>query len=157
MKRRLISFILIICLGLAIAAPSACASMAPAGSDSIKFFLMPYEIKEGDTLTNIYYCWGLDYHDYGDAILSINQLETLDIVPLGVILWLPTTESNLQNDRYIQVMSHTVCAGDSADSICSAYGVQFSDAENWMKVLNRGMDFSSLTIGTELLIPLIWK
>lgn len=157
MNKRIISLILIICMGLALAAPSAFAAVSPAGNDSLKFFLMPYEIREGDTLTNIYYCWGLDYHDYGDAILSINQLETLDIVPLGVILWLPTTESNLQNDRYIQVMSHTVCSGDTVENICSAYSVKFTDAEKWMKVLNRGVDFNSLSLGYELLVPLIYK
>lgn len=157
MNRRFISLILIICMGSALAAPSAFASVSPAGSDSTKFFLMPYEIREGDTLTNIYYCWGLNYRDYGDAILSINQLETLDIVPLGVILWLPTTESNLQNDRYIQVMSHTVCSGDNVDEICAAYNVKFTDAEKWMKVLNRGVDLTTLSIGSELLVPLIWK
>ena len=156
MKRRVFSFVLIVCIVvLTFASPCAHACVPAVGSDSIKFFLMPYEIKPGDTLTNIYYCWGLNYMDYGSAIVSINQLETLDIIPLGCVLWLPTTESNLQNDTYIQVISHIVAPGDNVTDICAAYGRSFSDAEKWMAVLNRGVDFSSLYVGQELLVPLV--
>ena len=142
---------------LAVSSPSASASAEPVGNDSVKYFLMPYKIRSGDTLTNIYNCWGLDYRDYGHDIQSINRLETLDIIPLDCILWLPTTEDNLQNDTYIQVMSHTVVSGDTVTDICAAYGVRFADARKWMAVLNRDVDFSSLYIDQELLIPLIWK
>lgn len=159
MKKRFFSIILSLCmvLGFAAVAPCASASVEPVGNDSIIFFLMPYKIQSGDTLINIYSCWGLNYRDYGDAILSINRLESLDRIPLDVVLWLPTTESNLQNDTYIQVMSHTVVSGDNAIDICASYGVKFSDAEKWMAVLNRDVDFSTLYLGQELLIPLIWK
>ncbi len=133
---------------------AAFADVQPTGSDYCKFYLMPYKICDGDTLTNIYYCWGLDYHTYGDAILSINQLSSLDIIPLDVVLWLPTTQSNLQNDTYIQVISHTVNYGDTATSICLAYGRSFEECEKWMAVLNRGMDFTNLLVGTEILIPI---
>lgn len=159
MKRHIFSFMLFLCMvfTLVFSAPCAHASAAPVGNDCVKYFLMPYEIKSGDTLLNIYHLWGLNYLDYGSAILSINQLETLDIIPLGCVLWLPTTESNLLNDTYIQVMSHTVIAGDNVVDICGAYGVSFDDAQKWMAVLNRGIDFSTLYIGQELLVPLIWK
>ena len=159
MKRRIIPFVLFLCMVFSLAAigPGAAASVAPVGNDSVKFFLMPYKISSGDTLTNIYSCWGLDYHDYGYHIKSINQLETLDIIPLDCVLWLPTTESNLQNDTYIQVISHTVVSGDTMTGICDAYGVKFSDAQKWMAVLNRGVDLTTLYVDKELLVPLIWK
>ena len=158
MKKRILSAVLCLCMVFSFAASAfACNPAEPAGNDSVKFFLMPYKIQSGDTLTNIYYCWGLDYRDYGYYIQSVNQLETLDIIPLDCVLWLPTTESNLQNDTYIQVMSHTVVVGDTLTDICAAYGVDFSDAKNWMAVLNRGVDFTTLYVGQELLIPLIWK
>lgn len=159
MKRRVITFMLFLCMVFSLAAitPCAGASVSPVGNDIVKFFLMPYKISSGDTLINIYSCWGLDYRDYGHDIQSINQLETLDIIPLDCVLWLPTTESNLQNDTYIQVISHTVVSGDTVTDICGAYGVKFSDAQKWMAVLNRGVDLTTLYVDQELLVPLIWK
>ena len=159
MKKRILSAVLCLCMVFSFAAASAfaCGPAESVGNDSVKFFLMPYKIQSGDTLTNIYYCWGLNYLDYGYYIQSINQLETLDIIPLDCVLWLPTTESNLQNDTYIQVMSHTVAAGDTLSDICAAYGVKFSDAQKWMAVLNRGVDLTTLYVDQELLVPLICK
>ncbi|MDO4982332.1 MAG: hypothetical protein Q4E35_02100 [Eubacteriales bacterium] len=134
--------------------PAAAADEYPVGNDCTKYYLMPYEIQSGDILTNIYSCWGLDYRDFGDAIQSINQLSSLDIVPLGVVLWLPTTKSNLLNDTYIQVISHVISYGDTAISICASYGRTFEECEKWMAVLNRGMDFTALSVGEEILIPI---
>ena len=53
-------------------------------------------MEKGNWIANIYYCWGLDYEDYLDAIKTLNNITDLDKIYVGKLLYLPTTEENLK-------------------------------------------------------------
>ena len=124
-------------------------------NDKVKYYVIPYVIRKGDTLSQIYWLWGLDFDDYSEDIKSINCKDDLDLLYIGNTIMLPTTVGNVKTDNYTKVMAHTIKKGETAYDIVTAYGIDYLDNEKLIRRYNRGSDLTKLKKGDELLIPII--
>ncbi len=122
--------------------------------DTVEYYLVPFYFEKGDTLSRIYYCWGLQYETYAEDIRSINGISNLDKIHAGKTLLLPTTEENLMSETYTTIMAHTMQVGDTAYEICKDYGLDYDKAKENLTDLNRGADLTKLKVGDKMLIPL---
>ena len=124
-------------------------SSGKSGDDKVEYYVIPYVMEKGNWIANIYYCWGLDYEDYLDAIKTLNNITDLDKI------YLPTTEENLKNDNYTTVMAHVMNSGETAYDVCQSYGYDYYDMEDTLVKYNSGADMTKLQAGQKLLIPLM--
>ena len=125
-----------------------------SSEDRIEYYVIPYVIQKGDSLANVYRLWGLRFEKYADAIRSLNGVDNLDLLYVGAIYLLPTTEENLKTDVYTTVMSHVMKPGETAWDVFSGYGVDFFNNIARLKNYNGGADLTKLQAGEKLLIPL---
>lgn len=123
--------------------------------DTIKFYVIPYVIQKGDSIAKVYNLWGLRFESYQEYIKSLNGKDDLDLLFVGDIYLLPTTVGNVKTDIYTVVMSHTVKSGETINDICSAYDISYKDNKKKLENYNLGADLTKLTVGSEVLIPLI--
>ena len=123
--------------------------------DRIEFYVIPYSIKPGNTLKYIYKLWGLRYDDYVDEIKSLNPGKDLDLLYVGDLYYLPTTENNLKTNIYTTVMSHVLLQDEPVESVLSRYGMDLEKDREMLQRYNV-TDLSKLVGGDKLLIPLIW-
>lgn len=149
MSRRFVSLFLCILL-LALLLPAS----AFAEEDQIEYYVIPYEIQKGDSIAHIYQLWGLRYENYADVICSLNGVDNLDLLFVGAIYLLPTTAANLQTDVYTTVVSHVMCAGETAYDVFMRYGIDYNSNIARLRNYNGGADLTRINIGEKLLIPI---
>ena len=123
--------------------------------DQIEYYVIPYKIQKGDTLKYVYKLWGLPFDSYFEAIKTLNPGKDPDLLYVGDLYYLPTTENNLHTKIYITVMNHILQDGESIEGVYSAYGIDFKDKQEYLQTFNV-KDFSNMLVGDKLLIPLVW-
>ena len=123
--------------------------------DWIEYYVVPYVIEKGDTIAHVYWLWGLNFENYVDDIKSLNGVDNLDLLYVGAIYLLPTTESNLKTDIYTTVMGHVMQPGETAYDVISGYGVDYNNNIPKLRSYNYGRDLTKLQAGETLLIPLV--
>ena len=129
------------------------ANVISAG-DKIEYYVIPYVIQKGDSIANVYHLWGLRFEKYAEAIKSLNGVDNLDLLYVGAIYLLPTTEENLQTDVYTTVMSHIMKTGETAYDVFTSYGIDYYESLARLQNYNGGADLTKIQVGQKLLIPL---
>ena len=124
-------------------------------NDWIEYYVIPYVIQKGDSIANVYWLWGLRFENYAEDIKSLNGVENLDLLYVGAIYLLPTTESNLKTDVYTTVMGHVMQPGETAYDVVTSYGIDYNANLPKLRSYNRGADLSKIQAGQTLLIPLV--
>ena len=150
MSKRFLSLFLCVLLLL----PAASAFAVNTDGDQIEYYVIPYVIQKGDSIAHIYQLWGLRFEKYADAIRALNGVDDLDLLFIGAIYLLPTTAENLQTDVFVTVVSHQMCAGETAYDVFSAYGIDYNHNIARLQNYNGGIDLTRINIGDKLLIPL---
>lgn len=151
MSKRFISLFLCVLLLLIAASVPAAAE----GEDQVEYYVVPYEIQNGDSFTQIYQRWGLRLDKYADVIRALNGVDDLDVLFIGSIYLLPTTEENVQTDEYVTVVSHVMHAGETAYQVFTSYGFDYNQSIGLLQRYNGGIDLARINIGDKLLIPLV--
>ena len=126
-----------------------------SNKDQIAYYVIPYSITAGDTLKFIYKLWGLRYDDYVDIIKALNPDRDLDLLYVGDLYYLPTTENNLKTRVYTTVMSHIMLEDETVESVYSRYGIDFEKRREELQLYNP-VDFDRFRPGSKLYIPLVW-
>ncbi len=126
-----------------------------SSKDTVECYVIPYRIAAGDTLKYIYKLWGLSYNENVDAIRALNPGKDLDLLYVGDIYLLPTSEKNLKTNVYTTVMSHVMLEGEKVESVFSRYDIPFEQKKDELQTYNV-TPFAELKAGDKLLIPLIW-
>lgn len=121
--------------------------------DKIEYYVIPYKIQKGDSLKHVYELWGLKITDYLDAIVMLNPGKDLDLLYIGDIYYLPTTEQNLMTNIYVTVMSHVLLEGERLEDVFSRYGFDFEEQRDYLQSFNI-TKFDDMVPGDKLLIPL---
>ena len=112
-------------------------------------------IEKGDTIAHVYWLWGLNFENYVEDIKSLNGVDDLDLLYVGAIYLLPTSESNLKTDVYTTVMGHVMQPGETAYDVISAYGIDYNQYLAKIRSYNHGADLTKIQAGETLLIPLV--
>ena len=139
--------------------PDSIVGSAPhliSNKDQIAYYVIPQSITAGDTLKFIYQLWGLRYDDYVDFIKSLNPERNLDLLYVGDLYYLPTTENNLKTNTYTTVMSHIMLEDESIESVYSRYGIDYVNRKDELQCYNP-VSFDRFRAGSKLYIPLLWN
>lgn len=126
--------------------------------DKVKYYVIPYVIEKGDTIAHIYWLWGLRFENYSEDIMSLNYVDDysdLDLLFVGSTYLLPTTEANVKTGTYTTVMSHVMQSGETVYDVCCSYGIDYFDSQKTLERYNRGADLTKVSVGQEVLIPLL--
>lgn len=124
--------------------------------DSVFFYVIPYVIRSGDSIQNIYSRWGLRYETYADMIRSLNGVSNLDSLVVGATYYLPTTWENVNpNSFYVTVIGHVMRYGESAYDVFFDFGINYNRYYNILEAFNGWRDLTRLSAGDRLLIPVV--
>ena len=126
-----------------------------SSEDAVEYYVIPYVIEKGDTIAHVYWLWGLRFEKYAEEIKALNGVDDLDLLYVGAIYLLPTTESNLKTDTYTTVMSHIMRQGETAYDVFAGYGIDYNSKVSTLERYNGGADLTKLSVGDKLLIPLL--
>ncbi len=128
------------------------ASKIPAG-DTVKYYIISYTMQQGETVSDLLKRWDMSLKTYSQQILDLNGLSDFNHIAAGRSLYFPVEKIELTNDKTFTVMERTVKTGDTAYSICKAYGMDYNKALPTLQLLNSKVDFTKIKVGQKLLIP----
>lgn len=122
-------------------------------TDSISYYLVPYTIQPGDTISGIYERYDLSYKTYSALIMKLNNLSGFNKLKAGMKLLLPApgvTDASLVS---YTVMAHTMKPGETVYSIVhSGYDMNFNDNQAMLKTVNGRDKLDSFRVGEQLFI-----
>ena len=123
-----------------------------AVGDIALYYLTEYKMQKNDNIKNLLTSWEVKFEDYSELILSLNGLKDFNHISTSKVILLPT---NLifEDGTYYTVVSHKVQSGDTADSICKSFGLEYNKALDTLKKLNPSVAFPNISAGAMLNIP----
>ena len=124
--------------------------------DSVLCYVVPYIIRYGDTIQDIYNRMGLRYENYAAMIRSLNGVDNLDSLVVGATYYLPTTWGNFDpNGFYVTVINHVMRYGESAYDVFFDFGINYNRYYTILECFNGWRDLTRLAAGDHLLIPVV--
>ena len=116
------------------------------------YYIVLYTLEYGDSLSELYSAWGMNFSRYEDTIKLLNALSNLNYLPQGKSLYLPSSNAGLGSVCYT-IMEHKVRDGDTTYEICRSYGLNYDTAQYTLQSFNPGIDFARIMIGQKIYIP----
>lgn len=123
--------------------------------DQVAFYVVPYVIRQGDSIANVYQRWGLNYESAYDLICALNGVDNLNWLEVGATYYLPTTGNNVMTQSFVTVLAHAVRPGETALSIFSGYGIDYFRYAGILWAFNPGVDLTDLRVGQKVMIPVV--
>ena len=121
-----------------------------AAGGNVAFYLVPYTVKNGDTLNKICNELGSNYYYYSPVIQGINALANPNSIYAGQVLLIPTPAATGATSA---VISHVVKAGETMSSIANQYGLNYQAQRQLINGLNRRDNMDKIYVGQTVLIP----
>ena len=121
-----------------------------AAGGSVAFYLVPYTVKNGDTLNKICNELGSNYYYYSPVIQGINALANPNQIKAGQVLLIPTASATGATSA---VVGHVVQAGETITSIANKYGLNYQVQRALINGLNRRDNMDKIYVGQTVLIP----
>ncbi len=158
MKKKLVSFLLALCLLAALTpavlADNATPSPSPTSqnTDYIAFYLTQYTLKAGDTMQTVCSNRGVTFSSYETIIKNINKITSFNYLVAGTVYWLPITSAG-SAAAYYAVYKHTLVSGDTVSNLCTKYGISLSTYSDLILQLNDASSLTGFKVGKTILIP----
>ena len=121
-----------------------------AAGGNVAFYLVPYTVKNGDTLNKICNELGSNYYYYSPVIQGINALANPNSIYAGQVLLIPTPSATGATSA---VVSHVVRAGETMSSIANQYGLNYQAQRQLINGLNRRDNMDKIYVGQTVLLP----
>ena len=134
--------------GTTLTTTSYAAGLAAGGN--VAFYLVPYTVKNGDTLNKICNELGSNYYYYSPVIQGINALANPNSIYAGQVLLIPTPSATGATSA---VVGHVVKAGETMSSIANQYGINYQAQRQLINGLNRRDNMDKIYVGQTVLVP----
>ncbi|MFI3141839.1 MAG: GH25 family lysozyme [Clostridia bacterium] len=103
-----------------------------------------YKVQEGDTLSAIATKYDLTVNE----IASYNDIDDIDLIYVGEILYLPTVTDDVNSSIDEKIVRYTVSSGDTLSEIASEFNTSVSEIASYNNIANQNLIY----IGEVLLI-----
>ena len=122
-------------------------------SGNVAYWLIPYTIQSGETITGVCNTLGISFSSYADLIKSINNISSWNRIPAGKTLLLPTAVKPAAGISCYAVMAHQVTQGETTYGICQNYGISYTSNTSLLQTLNPKVSLTNIKYNTTLLVP----
>ena len=122
-------------------------------SGNVAYWLIPYTIQSGETITGVCNTLGISFSAYADLIKSINNIYSWNRIPAGKTLLLPTAVQPAAGISCYAVIAHKVTQGETTYGICQNYGISYTANTSLLQTLNPKVSLTNIKYNTTLLVP----
>ena len=129
------------------------ATAAAVTSDTLAYYLVPYTMSYGETVSGVCNNLGVNFSIFSPFIKQVNNITNWNNVRAGDTLIIPTPVCPVVGTTCYGVMNHKVASSDTAYGIVSSKGISYSSNERLLKVLNQTDNLGALTAGGNFFYP----
>ena len=124
-------------------------SLNLASGDSVRYYLVSYSVKNGDTLGNICSAYGTNIA----TVQQLNNISNAAKIYVGQVLSIPST-TKPTSGSFTAIVAHRVTSGETVQAICAKYGMALdANMTNQIKALNNKTNINKIQVGEQLLLP----
>lgn len=120
--------------------------------DRLRYYLVQRVLKTGETVLGICAEMGVDFATYDNMIRRLNNITNYNAMYAGQLLLIPCPTTPTSG-AYYKVMEHTVVSGDTVNSLCEKYKLDFGAYINMILILNGRQDMTIMYPGEKILMP----
>ena len=148
--------------GTTVTVPATTTTTTPSGTtttsgkvstDTVAFYLIPYTMSSGETVSGVCNNLGVNFSRYSDLIMKVNNISSWKKIRNGDTLLLPLVGVPTVGTSCYAVMMHKVVSGETAYNICAANGVNYSGMQKILKAMN-GENLAAIQAGQAFYYPL---
>ncbi len=125
------------------------ATVTPA-SGSVAYYLVAYTMQPGDTVGAVCTSIGINFNQNSALISRINGITNYNRIPVGRTILIP---SGTATGTSYKVIAHQIAAGETANDICTSYGVSLANNLTLIKGLNNTNNLNYIQAGGILYVP----
>lgn len=129
------------------------AAVAAASSDTLAYYLVPYTMSYGETVSGVCNALGVNFSIFSPFIKQVNNISNWNRVRAGDTLIIPTPVAPSVGTTCYGVMEHIVAGSDTAYGIVSSKGVNYNANERLLKVLNQTDNLAAIKAGGKFFYP----
>ena len=116
--------------------------------DTVKYYLVSYVVRSGDTLGNICSYFGASL----DTVQALNNIANAARISVGQVLKVPSYTAP-SSGSYTAIVAHNVVSGDTVGALCTKYGISYEANAATIKSLNNNANLNAIKVGQTLLFP----
>ena len=120
------------------------AAAAAASADTLAYYLVPYTMSYGETVSGVCNALGVNFAIFSPFIKQVNNVTNWTKVRAGDTLIIPTPVAPAVGTTCYGVMQHIVASHDTAYGIAASKGINYSANERLLKVLNQTENLAAI-------------
>ena len=129
------------------------AAAAAASADTLAYYLVPYTMSYGETVSGVCNALGVNFAIFSPFIKQVNNVTNWTKVRAGDTLIIPTPVAPAVGTTCYGVMQHIVASHDTAYGIAASKGINYSANERLLKVLNQTENLAAIKAGDKFFYP----
>ena len=126
---------------------------AQASADTLAYYLVPYTMSYGETVSGVCNNLGVNFSIFSPFIKQVNNIASWNRVKAGDTLIIPTPVCPSVGTSCFGVMKHVVSSKDTAYGIVSSKGVSYAANELLLKALNQTDNLAAIKAGSNFFYP----
>lgn len=138
---------------ITVVTPTPAPINVPA-EDTLSYLIIPHALQPGETVSGICADLGVDYLTCSDRIMQLSNVNNLNYLTAGKVLYIPSTVYPPAGTPYYKIMSHTLVAGDTVYDLCTAYGLDYLNNVSFIQRINSRDNLSNYYVGQTICMPL---
>ncbi|MBR0352706.1 MAG: LysM peptidoglycan-binding domain-containing protein [Oscillospiraceae bacterium] len=119
-------------------------------SGNVAYYLVAYTMQPGDTVGAVCTSIGINFNQNSALISRINGITNYNRIPVGRTILIP---SGTATGTSYSVIAHQIAAGETANDICTSYGVSLANNLTLIKGLNNTNNLNYIQAGGILYVP----
>ena len=122
-------------------------------ADVLGYYLVPYTMSLGDTVSGVCNSLGVNFSVFQDFIKQVNDISSWNKVRAGQTLIIPTPVRPSVGTSCYGVMVHTVTSNETAYSITGNAGVNYNANKKLLEALNQTNNLGAIKAGQKFFYP----
>ncbi len=129
------------------------ASNAAANADILAYYLVPYTMSYGETVSGVCNNLGVNFSKFSSFIANVNGISNWKNVRAGDTLIIPTPVCPSVGTTCYAVMAHRLVNKDTAYAITASHGLNYNAVKRLLEALNNKDDLGAIKAGELFLYP----
>lgn len=121
--------------------------------DVVAYYLVPYTMAVGDTVSGVCANLGVNFNIFHEFIRQVNGIANWNRVQAGTRLLIPTPVTPNVGTSCYAVMRHTVASNETAYSIASANGINYNSYKSLLETINLTDNLASIKVDGNFYYP----
>ena len=121
--------------------------------DYVAYYLIPYTMQAGDYVLDVCNRLGINFSANSEIIKSFNGITYWNNIKVGKTIYLPSATLPAGTTNATAIVAHRIQSGESALSIATSYGMNYSNISKTMQALNPNVNLNKIYAGNLLFLP----